>query len=344
MVIHAGSGPGHGLFVAQAMLLGFASLGFLVLVSSLYWRFRGRRVTGTVVSSYPVRTRKTGTRYGAVYRYTDALGRSLEARGNRLTRHPPENGAPAMLLSMAEWPDRVREADSFRSEFAGVILCAFPLGMLYTMSPWPLPRLLWLAGALTLAYAVYAAYAARRTPSVGNGTGLSLDESSPSTSTAPAGTGSYGRVLPAVDVNAWVKRLRSRAAGDAPPRGTKWTLWVVPLFVIDLGLLISPPHHKTGAAAFGGLVFVLACLLACVTLAWQVIALLFAGARRVAAAATTTSELGQLSSSDATLQGITMTPAHTISPARHHGRRGLWMAVLVLFAASGGLLATGLAA
>jgi len=343
MVIRADSAPGQGLFMVQVMLLGFASFGFLILVSSLYWRFRGRRVMGTVVSSYGVRTRKTGTRYGAVYRYIDALGRTLEARGNRLTGRPPENGTTAMLLSMAAWPDRVREVDSFRSEAAGVIFCAFPLAMLYTVTPWPLRRLLCLAGVLTLAYAAYAAHAARRTPAAGSPASLLADEScpSPSTSTAPTGAGSGIRVLPAVDANAWVKRLWTRSAGEAQPRGTKWALWVVPLFVLDLGLVISPPPHKTGAAAFGGSLFVLACLLGCVALAWQVLALLFAGARRVAHAVRTTSELAQVSSSDATLQGITMAPEHTASPSRHAGRRGLWIAVLALFAVSGGLLATG---
>jgi hypothetical protein len=344
MVIGTGSRPGQGLFMAQATLLGFASLGFLIFVSSLYWRFRGRRVMGTVVGSYGTRTTWTPTSYSAVYRYTDALGRTLEARGDRLTRRPPENGATAMLLSMAEWPDRVREADSFRSEVAGVILCAFPLGLLYTLSPWPLRRLLWLAGALTLAYAAYAAHAARRAPSAGSSASLLSDEARPGGSTVPTGTAGGGRVLPTVDVNAWVRRRWTRTDGDAQRRGMIWALWVVPLFVIDLGFLIGPPQHKTGAAAFGGLLFVLACLLACVALTWQVIALLFAGGQRVAHAVRSTSELGQASSSDASLPGITIAPEHAASPSRHAGRRGLWMAVLALFAVSGALLATGLVA
>jgi hypothetical protein len=300
----------------QAFLVAFAGAGFLMLLNGLEWRLRARRVTGTVVDSRVGRTSKGRQMYSAVYEYIDPIGGStVRASGTRQSGRTPELGTTQKLLVMSECAQKVRETNSFQLEIFGAIFCAFGLWMLYQVAAsWFPVRVLWMAGVLAAAYVLYGAYVR------------------PSRST----------------VEGLASALAGEASALAKPRAApvKGPLWVIPLFVLDMALLVSPPEHKTGYAAFGALLFILGCLLAFIAIAWQLITLFAVAATRVAGAVKTT-ELSQLSSPGAASEGASMVIADT-APSRgsrsgHGGHvRKLWMAVGALFVVSGGLLATGL--
>lgn len=101
------------LIVAGAFLLG----------NALAWRLRAERVTGTVIG---VRSRGQGN-YCAVFRYTDAVGRTVDASCNATSASlaDKQTGSTRQLLVIADQPQLAREANSFLLEAGGVGFLVF---------------------------------------------------------------------------------------------------------------------------------------------------------------------------------------------------------------------------
>jgi hypothetical protein len=97
--------------------------GAFLLGNALAWRLRAERVTGTVIG---VRPRGQGI-YCAVYRYTDSVGRTVDASCNFLSASlaDKQTGSTRQLLVIADQPQLVREANSVLLESGGVGLLVF---------------------------------------------------------------------------------------------------------------------------------------------------------------------------------------------------------------------------
>jgi len=132
------------------MTMLFVGVGGLVLGSSVYWRFRARRVTGTVVGVRQVH----GNAYSAVYEYTDALGRTMQATSTTATPRlrDKRTGARVHLMVFADHPDRVQEVNSYIVDLAGAVFFGLGLWLLHTWRPsWPATRILWIGAGVLLA-------------------------------------------------------------------------------------------------------------------------------------------------------------------------------------------------
>jgi hypothetical protein len=97
--------------------------GAFLLGSALAWRLRAERVMGTVIG-----VRARGPRnYCTVYRYIDAMGRTVEASCNDLSGSlaDKQTGVTRRIMVLADQPQLVREANSFLLEVGGVGFLAF---------------------------------------------------------------------------------------------------------------------------------------------------------------------------------------------------------------------------
>jgi Protein of unknown function (DUF3592) len=110
----------------------FILAGAFLLGNALAWRLRGERVAGTVIG---VRARGK-TSYCSVYRYTDAVGRTIEASCNDFSASlaGKQTGLTQQLTVLAGQPQLVRKANSIFLEVGGAafliigFLIAWPKG------------------------------------------------------------------------------------------------------------------------------------------------------------------------------------------------------------------------
>jgi hypothetical protein len=106
--------------------LVFVLIGAFLLGSALAWRLRSTRVTGTVIG---VRPRGPGAAsYCAVYRYMDAMGRTVDASCNEFSASlaGKQTGLTRELMVLAD-QTQVRETNSYFLEVGGVGFLVFGL-------------------------------------------------------------------------------------------------------------------------------------------------------------------------------------------------------------------------
>lgn len=107
-------------------------IGAFLLGNALAWRLRAERVTGSVIG---VRPRGRGS-YSAIFRYTDATGRTVDASCNDYSSSlaGKQTGSTRQLMVLTDQPQLVREVNSFFLEAGGAgffvfgFLVAWPEG------------------------------------------------------------------------------------------------------------------------------------------------------------------------------------------------------------------------
>ena len=104
----------------------FVLVAAFLLGNALAWRLRSTRVTGTVIGVRP-RGRGAGT-YCAVYRYSDAMGRTVDASCNEFSASlaGKQTGLTRELMVLAN-PTQVRETNSYLLEVGGIAFLLFGL-------------------------------------------------------------------------------------------------------------------------------------------------------------------------------------------------------------------------
>ncbi|MGC1521039.1 MAG: DUF3592 domain-containing protein [Steroidobacteraceae bacterium] len=106
--------------------LVFVLVGAFLLGNALAWRLRSTRVTGTVIG---VRPRGRGTTsYCTVYRYIDAMGRTVDASSNEFSASlaGKQTGLTRELMVRAN-QTRVRATNSYFLEVGGAVFLVFGL-------------------------------------------------------------------------------------------------------------------------------------------------------------------------------------------------------------------------
>ena len=106
--------------------LVFVLIGAFLLGNALAWRLRSTRVTGTVIG---VRPRGRGAAsYCAVYRYIDAMGRTVDASCDEFSASlaGKQTGLTRELMVLAN-KTQVRETNSYFLEVGGVVFLVFGL-------------------------------------------------------------------------------------------------------------------------------------------------------------------------------------------------------------------------
>ncbi len=135
------------LLAGAALCLG---LGGLMLGSWLYHRWRGAKVSGSIIG-----IKQRGAYYHPVYRYRLASGQSYEAVSDTGSGDPSgmKTGKLVPLLVMPDSPDKAYEARNgfFNTVGAILVITGVVLGS-YSLTAFPLTR--WTFGALAL-FGVY---------------------------------------------------------------------------------------------------------------------------------------------------------------------------------------------